>query len=190
MTVDRSDIEAMIEKARAHSESLGELLEQYRPILRRIAQEQIPVAREPKCDVSGIVQHTILEAYRGFERFLGRSEGELIRWLKRIHSRNIVDCARRLRPEAELPSTMEPADDTVTPSQRVARCEQAHKLEELVQSLPEMQREAVRLRHLEGWSVEKIAGHLNRSVTATAGLLKRGLQGLREKMSKDSWMSV
>jgi RNA polymerase sigma-70 factor (ECF subfamily) len=58
----------------------------------------------------------------------------------------------------------------------------------MIQSLPEMQSEAVRLRHLEGLPVEEIAERLDRSAAATAGLIKRGLQKLREKMSQESWM--
>jgi RNA polymerase sigma-70 factor (ECF subfamily) len=52
----------------------------------------------------------------------------------------------------------------------------------MIASLPEMQREAVRLRHLEGCSVDDIADRLGRSPTAAAGLIKRGLETLRKRM--------
>jgi RNA polymerase sigma-70 factor, ECF subfamily len=56
-----------------------------------------------------------------------------------------------------------------------------------LESLPEIQREAVRLRHLEGWHVDRIARQLNRSLPAAAGLIKRGLAALRAKMLEESW---
>jgi RNA polymerase sigma-70 factor (ECF subfamily) len=53
-------------------------------------------------------------------------------------------------------------------------------LAQAVETLPEDQREAIRLRYLEGWSLAQIAEHFDRSQVAVAGLLKRGLRGLRE----------
>ena len=52
-----------------------------------------------------------------------------------------------------------------------------------IEKLPSDQREAVRLRHLEGWSLKNLAGHFHRSESAVAGLLKRGLRGLREQLA-------
>ena len=47
-----------------------------------------------------------------------------------------------------------------------------------------VQREAVRLRHLEGWALADIARHLDRTPAATAGLIKRGMQALRRQLQK------
>ena len=69
------------------------------------------------------------------------------------------------------------------------RGEQALRLAEILQTLPDAQRDAVRLRHMEGWPLEKIAEELDRTVVATAGLIKRGLKALRAAMSPDSWRS-
>jgi DNA-directed RNA polymerase specialized sigma24 family protein len=38
------------------------------------------------------------------------------------------------------------------------------------------------MRHLRGWSLAQIAGHLGRTPAAVAGLLKRGLQQLRHEL--------
>ena len=84
----------------------------------------------------------------------------------------------------------EPAASLSTPSQRLIEAEKALRLAELLQALPKSQRDAVRLRHLEGWPLDKIAAELGRSVAATAGLIKRGLKALRAAMSQDSWMSA
>ena len=64
--------------------------------------------------------------------------------------------------------------------------EEAIRLARALVTLPEDQREAVRLRHLEGWSLAEISAHFNRTPAATAGLIKRGMQKLREKLGADS----
>jgi RNA polymerase sigma-70 factor (ECF subfamily) len=59
------------------------------------------------------------------------------------------------------------------------RGEEAERLSRALVALPDDQREAVRLRHLEGWPLADIARHLGRTPAATAGLIKRGMQTLR-----------
>ena len=71
-----------------------------------------------------------------------------------------------------------PADQT-SPSQKVLRQERALVLAESLAALPEDQRTAVELRHLADYSVAEIAAHMNRSEAGVAGLLRRGLKGLR-----------
>jgi RNA polymerase sigma-70 factor, ECF subfamily len=66
-----------------------------------------------------------------------------------------------------------------TPSQKAIRIEQSEHLSHALEALPEDQREAVRLRHLEGWALADIAVRLGRTPAATAGLIKRGMKALR-----------
>ena len=60
------------------------------------------------------------------------------------------------------------------------RGEQAVRLAMLLGKLPQDQREALRLRYLEGKTLLEIAERLDRSEMAVAGLLKRGLRSLRD----------
>jgi RNA polymerase sigma-70 factor (ECF subfamily) len=72
--------------------------------------------------------------------------------------------------------------ETTSPSQRAMRDEVAAELAASLMKLPDTQKEALRLRYLEGWSLKKISDHLQKSEMAVAGLLKRGLQGLRQEL--------
>ena len=81
----------------------------------------------------------------------------------------------------------EVAADQETPSDRIIAGEKALRLAEILLSLSDRQREAIRLRHLEGLAVTEIADQMDLSLQAVAGLLKRGLRELRQKMSEDSW---
>jgi RNA polymerase sigma-70 factor (ECF subfamily) len=74
-----------------------------------------------------------------------------------------------------------------TASQRVVKGEMALQLANVLDNLPDGQREAVRMRHLEGLSLAEIAQHLDKTTVATAGLIKRGLQALRVVMSESDW---
>ena len=71
-----------------------------------------------------------------------------------------------------------------SPSQKAMRGEEAQRLSQALTALPADQREAVRLRHLEGWALSDIAAHLGRTPAATAGLIKRGMQALRRRLNR------
>ena len=60
------------------------------------------------------------------------------------------------------------------------RHEQLMHLAEALAELPEEQREAVELHHLKGYSVTAVAEQTGRSRASVAGLIRRGLQRLRE----------
>jgi len=197
-------VEEMISAARANPGKLGELLERYRSFLTLKARQQLPQRVTTRVSASDVVQHTVTEALKSFAQFVGQTEAEFSAWIKRIHQHNLQDVLRKHlyaegyavgkeRPFDDGEATAsfcwrEPAAKQSTPSQRVIRAENALRLAQIIESLPPSQGEAIRLRHLEGWPVDRIAEHLGRTTAATAGLLKRGLDALRRKMSEESWM--
>jgi RNA polymerase sigma-70 factor (ECF subfamily) len=63
--------------------------------------------------------------------------------------------------------------------------EQAVRLAQALETLPADQREAVRLRHLEGQSLAEMAHRLERSERAVAALLNRGIVALRSRIRHD-----
>jgi RNA polymerase sigma-70 factor, ECF subfamily len=199
MADNNAGIEAMIRMARDNdSAALGRLLENYRSYMRILAQRQIggPLAR--RVDASDVVQQSFLEAQRDFQRFLGVTEPELVSWLTRILDHNLAETIRNHALTAKRAVGREQplgraADATIawhelsaahsSPSQRAMKGEEAIRLARALETLPSDQREAVRLRHLEGWSLEQIAEHLDKSLAAAAGLIKRGVQNLRDRLA-------
>ncbi|MEM9646385.1 MAG: sigma-70 family RNA polymerase sigma factor, partial [Planctomycetota bacterium] len=75
---------------------------------------------------------------------------------------------------------------TSSPSGAAIREEAALELLEALHELPEMQAEAIRLRYMEGLPLAEIVERLGKSDTAVAGLLKRGLQKLRDRFQSHS----
>jgi RNA polymerase sigma-70 factor (ECF subfamily) len=71
-------------------------------------------------------------------------------------------------------------DDTACPSHQAVTQELVRKLVAALAQLRADQRTAVDLRHLQGYSVAEVATRMGRSTAAAAGLLRRGLQALRQ----------
>jgi RNA polymerase sigma-70 factor (ECF subfamily) len=156
--------------------------------LRLLASLQIGPQLRGKVDASSVVQETLLEATRDFATFAGQTEAELVGWLRQILYRNIIDAARK-RHDVSLESILQHSSTQIekllvaadsSPSDQALRHEKLARLAEALAELPEEQREAVELKHLHGWRVAAIAGHMKKSAGSVAGLLRRGLKKLRE----------
>lgn len=174
------------------SDALGALLDEFRPYLKLLAQRAMDGRLAGRIDSSDIVQQTCLSAVRKFEEFSGEDADALAGWLQLIHERNLIDTARkhlvaekRSVGREETLIEMEDLDDVelTSPSQRLMKGECAVRLAAALAFLPDDQGEAIRLRHLDGWSLEKIAERMDRSKRAVAGLLHRGLENLRSRLS-------
>src|SRR5262245_58215539 len=89
-------VSELIERARHHQPgALDELFTRCRPYLGLVARARVESWLQAKADASDLVQQTMMEAYRGFERFEGRSEGEWLAWLRRILEHNAADFIRQ-----------------------------------------------------------------------------------------------
>jgi RNA polymerase sigma-70 factor (ECF subfamily) len=186
--------------ARARSgdpDALGELLEHHRGYLRVIAERIIGRRLGNRLDVSDIVQQTCLSAFGKIEDFQGVDAEEFLAWLRIIHERNVKNALRdhvgaqkrsvnRETPQdGEFPLAAALASEESSPSQRMMLGEQAIRLAQALQLLPDDQREAVRLRYLEGWPLARIAEYTGRTKFSVAGLVKRGLISLRKHLRND-----
>jgi RNA polymerase sigma-70 factor (ECF subfamily) len=176
-------------------------LERFRDYLRLLARMQLGSRLQAQLDASDVVQQTLLEAQQQLAQFRGSSEAALATWLRQILARNLADVFRaagRARRDVSRQRSLEAAleesasrlgswlqAEQSSPSQQAQRREEALRLTEALAQLPEPQREAVVLRHLEGWSLADIAAHLDRTPAAVVGLLQRGLKHLRTLLQEE-----
>jgi len=137
-----------------------------------------------------------LIAHRAFEQFRGETDPELIAWLRAILNQNVQEAVRRhihaehrsLNQEVSIQSAgttslpFDPPAADPTPSHRAALRESTAELLAALESLPTDQREAVRLKHLEGCSATEIANVMGKTEAAVAGLLRRGIAALKQKL--------
>jgi RNA polymerase sigma-70 factor, ECF subfamily len=197
-------LQGLLAESRSDAAAADRLLELYRPVLRIIAEQMIGSGLRRREDASDIVQRSVLEAYAAFDQFRGASEAEFSAWLKQILRRNVTNLVRDnraakrdLRREQYLDAAenscgvtwMQPAGRGTTPSQCVIRAEAALNLAQALEELPEAQRDALRMRHLEGLGIDEIAGAMDKTPAAVAGLIRRGLQTLRERLGRSTtWL--
>jgi RNA polymerase sigma-70 factor, ECF subfamily len=175
-----------------------QLARRWRDYLSVLARVQLDPGLRGKIDLSGVVQQTVLEAWQKRGEFRADSPAQELAWLRRILANNLADELRKLAAgkrdvarerslEAGLAESSGRlggwlAADQSSPSQRAERDEEALRLATALELLPEAQREALVLQHWHGWPLQRIAEHLGRTRAAVAGLIKRGLQQLRETL--------
>jgi RNA polymerase sigma-70 factor (ECF subfamily) len=189
--------EVLLLLARARSgdaAARGQLLDLYRNYLRLLARTRIDAELRVRLDPSDLVQETLLEAHRDFERFTGTSEGELLAWLRRIMVRNLMDQAKHFKTHKRGAGRQQSLEElldrssqefervlaasTSTPSAQAARREQAVLLADALARLPADYREVIILRNLEQLPFEEIARRLGRSSSAARMLWARALEKL------------
>ena len=174
----------------------GSGLERFRSYLRLLAEIQFDLRLQGKLDPSDIVQQTLLQAHQAEDQFRGTNDRERAGWLRQILARTMANALRDLgrqkrdigrhqsleeaieQSSARLEAWL--AAEESSPSEQAEKNEQLLHLAEALMALPEAQREAVVLHHLQGWPLAKLARHLERSEGAVAGLLHRGFKKLRE----------
>lgn len=175
-------------------EALGELLKgQYR-LLEQMARDEVEGRLQARLSAADIVQQTCLSAIRNFDDFQGENEPQFVAWLREVHERNVKDVVRKhVRAKKRAISAQESLKEGVPqptishgPSGHAMLAESTARLHEALNSLPDTQAEAVRLRHLEQLSLKQISERMNTTDVAVASLLKRGLAGLRDHLPADS----
>lgn len=173
-------------------------LEKFRAYLRLLARLHLDVRLQGKLDPSDVVQDVLLKAVVAFDQFRGSTEAELAGWLRQILARHLANAVRDLGRdkrdagrELSLHAAIEQssvrlegwlAAEQSSPSMKAEFNEQLLQLAEAIDRLPDAQREALTLHHLHGWKLEAIGERTSKSLTAVAGLIKRGLRQLREEL--------
>lgn len=174
------------------------LLARYRDYLRVLAEAQFDARVRRRFDASDVVQETLLKAHERLDQYRGQSEGELMAWLRVMLVNELRDLTRgqlRDKNNAQMDVELGAAVDRSavwlegvlskteeSPSVQLARGERATRLAAAILELPDDQRQAVILRHITGFTLVEAAARLERTEASVAGLLRRGLRNLREKL--------
>ena len=189
------DAELVLRLRSGDEEAFRLVVQRYHASLLRVAQTMVPsraVAEE-------VVQDTWLGLVRGINRFEGRSS--LRTWLFHV----LVNRARSTGAHERRPSTGSTAGPAVDPSRfgpqgdwadppvpwpdeiddRLVAAELAEKVRPWIDALPEMQRQVVTLRDVEGLSAEEVCDILGLTEGNQRVLLHRGRSRLRSMLEQE-----
>lgn len=182
------------------SQALGELLETSRNYLLLVANLALKGKIRGKVGPSDIVQETFIEAQRAFERFEGKSQEELQRWLYRILEHRIGNTFKRFLKANRRDITREvdwsglfltlaehdlPGNDPKTPGTLLSLQEDAGQLELASAKLPPDHQQVIHLRVDERLSFEEIGSRMQRSTDAARKLFARAVLKLQALVNDD-----
>lgn len=187
--------------------SLEQLLLAHYDELTQFLQQRLREAKPGLLSVEDLAQQTMMQVFRDIKRFEPRPNVTFSSWLKAIANHRILDEIRTRRRQKRggdwrqrwgletdsgkllNPIDALPATDN-SPSRSISREERVQKMIELLHQLEPDQRQAVRLRFLEGLSIEEIAVAMDKSTGSVRGLLHRGKAALRQLLgSASQWLS-
>jgi RNA polymerase sigma-70 factor (ECF subfamily) len=203
MDEQHSNVGELIERARqGNAECRDQLFALCRNYLGFAARAQLESWLQVKVDASDLVQQTMLEAHRDFERFQGTSEQEWLGWLRRIMTHNMADYIRQYRGTAKrqvgrevslaaaadtsfAPGVPEPAAPCATPSQEFMKLDSELRVAAALAQLPPDYQEVILLRNLQRLSFNEVADRMGRSRPAVQMLWMRAIKKLQEEMGND-----
>jgi RNA polymerase sigma-70 factor (ECF subfamily) len=188
---------------RGDAEALAAFLVAKRGSLLAFIEHRLGPALRTKIEPDDVFQETSAEAVRSLPeaRFENRDP---FSWLCQIAERRIVDAHRRFFGSQKRNAARERAIDAApageerggliellvasmtSASQAFSRNQREQRLLSAMDSLPQEQREALRLRYVEGQSSKEIGARLGKSDGAVRVLLTRSLQRLRNLLGEDA----
>jgi RNA polymerase sigma-70 factor (ECF subfamily) len=169
----------------------------------KVRQMQLDPRFQARFDSSDLVQETLLRACQNLDQFRGQTDAEWLKWLDVILSRAVIDKVREatgekrnvyleqalqaLMAESSVKLAGILAADQSAPSGQVERKELLLHVADAMDRLPDDQRDAILLRYGLGAQtpVDQIAAKLERSSRSVSGLLRRGLEKLRQLLAAD-----
>ncbi|GAA4454325.1 sigma-70 family RNA polymerase sigma factor [Novipirellula rosea] len=168
--------------------------ERHRDYLRLLGLAQLSPGAQAKIDLSGVIQTTMLEAHHN-EKLATNAVEHQLPWLRRVFLNNLLDALRKrrakrrdMRRERSLEDPIEQSASRLemylqvaesSPCTKAIQQERAELLLQAIAGLPDDQRTAIELHHLQELPLEQIAATMDRPKGAVAALIYRGMKKLR-----------
>ncbi|PPB80213.1 RNA polymerase sigma-70 factor (ECF subfamily) [Albidovulum inexpectatum] len=147
------------------------------PLAYRVALRMLNDAAEAE----DVAQEAMLRLWRQAPDWQ-RGTAQVSTWLYRVATNLATDRLRRRR-SVGLDEIPEPADDDPGAVGRMIEHDRQQALQHALMQLPERQRTAVVLRHIEGLANPEIAEVMGVGVEAVESLIARGKRALKSALS-------
>jgi RNA polymerase sigma-70 factor (ECF subfamily) len=200
----KSDPDELVDRASQGDQfARQQLLNQYRDRLRQMVISRIDARLSTRVDPSDIVQEALGDAAHHLDDYLKARPLPFYLWLRRLTWERLVEAqrrhilARRRSVRREASPDVPPARSSAaaladrllasgtSPSGRLIRDEQHQRLLATLAELPEIDREVLVLRYLEGLRNSEIASALGISPGAVMARHTRALVRLRSMFVGD-----
>ncbi|MCA9020110.1 MAG: sigma-70 family RNA polymerase sigma factor, partial [Planctomycetaceae bacterium] len=197
-----TEIEILIEEIKQGSEpALLTFLELHRAPLLAFINKNMSDALKSKVEASDILQEVSLNAVETLQS-MDFEQKPPFNWLCNLAERRIIDNHRKYFQvqkraagrEVRQPVSAEGAGQgfmdllvasITSPSQAFSRGAKEMKLLMALESLPEENREAIRLKYVEGLSAKEIADQLDKSDVAVRVMISRSMVKLQELLKHE-----
>lgn len=169
---------------------------------------RIPAALQAVIDVKDILQMTFIHVFRDFSALREGDANAFYGWMRAIADTRLSDTIRaamrkkRGGDRIDVQTTTPDASASFlnllnqlsahgrSPGSSAAAHEAVDALQVALASLPDDQRQAVWLHHIENLTLEEVVEKMKRTEPAIRGLLHRGKKALRQSLGKSSaWFS-
>jgi RNA polymerase sigma-70 factor (ECF subfamily) len=199
--MDQTEDELIERAADGDREALQVLLIEHCVWLPRHIDRQLPDDMRGVLSVDDLVQDTLVEVFRSIGQLRSRGRLAFAAWIKSVADNRTRNAVRDVRCKkrggnvrrVSAPHSSSVADLTQllsdhgeTPSRPMVRNELVAAVHVGLAGLPEEQRDAVRLRLLDGKSLEETATALERTPAAVRGMLYRAKQSMRQALGRSS----
>jgi RNA polymerase sigma factor (sigma-70 family) len=138
-----------------------------------------------------LLQDTFIKAVNTIKSGRYNDEGKFLPWIMRIAHNLAIDYFRRerryptviLEDGSNVFNTLDFSEDSAESVQ--IRKETHERLREMIQNLPEQQREVLMMRHYGEMSFQEIADATGVSINTALGRMRYALINLRKQMNKN-----
>lgn len=179
---DVSDDALLVLYANGDSEAAKMLTQRLTPRIYAHAHRML----RNQADAEDVAQEAMLRLWRIAPEWR-QGEAKVTTWLYRVVANLCTDRLRRARTKP-LDAVAEPEDGAASVAQQMQTRARIDALHGALATLPDRQREAVVLRHIEGLANPEIAEIMQISIEATESLTARGKRALASalKSRKDA----
>jgi len=130
-----------------------------------------------RAEAEDVVQEAMLRLWRIAPDWR-QGEAKVTTWLYRVTVNLCTDRLRKSGRSVDIDAVAEPDDGRASVEATLIETDRAAALQTALETLPERQRQAVVLRHIEGLSNPEIAGMMDIGTEAVESLTARGKRAL------------
>lgn len=137
-----------------------------------------------RAEAEDVVQEAMLKLWKVAPDWR-QGEAQVSTWVYRVVTNLCTDRLRRRKTRAQvaIDAVAEPEADLLPVVEQMTEAHRAEALQNALDSLPDRQRQAVILRHLEGLSNPEIAQIMDIGVEAVESLTARGKRALKAALA-------